>query len=82
MQIWMQRVTLPIDKSISYEEPICKLVSGKDVSLWNTQWITSKALKASIATLVIDPAELDELEPVIPIDEVELFLSKENGGSF
>lgn len=82
MQIWMQRVTLPIDKNISYEEPICKLVSGEDVSLWNTQWITSKALKASIATLVIDQAELDELEPVIPTDEVELFLSKENGGSF
>lgn len=79
MQIWIQRVTLPIAKDISYQEPICKLVSGQIVSLWNTQWITSHELKASIATSVIDQAALNELEPVIPIDEVELFLSKETG---
>lgn len=82
MQIWIQRVTLPIDKDISYQEPICKLVSGQNVSLWNTQWITSNDLKASIATSVIDQAALDALEPVIPIDEVELFLSKETGGYY
>jgi len=82
MQIWIQRVTLPIDKSISYEEPICKLVSGENVSLWNTQWITNHELKASIATSVIDQEALSTLELVIPIDEVELFLSKETGGYY
>lgn len=80
MQIWIQRVTLPIAKDISYEEPICKLVSGQDVSLWNTQWITSQELIASIATSVIDQGALEILIPVIPIEEVELFLSKETGG--
>lgn len=82
MQIWIQRVTLPIAQDISYQEPICKLVSGQNISLWNTQWITSNDLKASIATSVIDQAALDALEPVIPIDEVELFLSKETGGYY
>lgn len=82
MQIWIQRVTLPITKDISYLEPICKLVLGQDVSLWNTQWITSHELRASIATSVIDQAALNALEPVIPIDEVELFLSKETGGYY
>ena len=82
MQIWIQRVTLPIAKDISYQEPICKLVSGQDVSLWNTQWITSDELKASIAASVIDQEALNALEPVIPIDEVELFLSKETGGYY
>lgn len=82
MQIWIQRVTLPIAKDISYLEPICKLVLGQDVSLWNTQWITSHELRASIATSVIDQAALNALEPVIPIDEVELFLSKETGGYY
>lgn len=82
MQIWIQRVTLPIARDISYQEPICKLVSGEAVSLWNTQWITNKALKASIATSVIDQAALEALEPVIPLDEVELFLSKETEGYY
>lgn len=82
MQIWIQRVTLPIAKDISYQEPICKLVSGQDISLWNTEWITNQELKTSIATSVIDRAALERLEPVIPIDEVELFLSKETGGYY
>lgn len=82
IQIWIQRVTLPIAKDISYEEPICKLVLREDVSLWNNQWITSQELKESIATSVIDRTALEALEIVIPIDEVELFLSKEMGGSY
>lgn len=82
MQIWIQRVTLPISKDIEFEERICKLVSGEAEPLWNTQWISNKALKASIATSVIDRAALDQLEPVIPVGEVELFLSKENNSYY
>lgn len=77
MQIWIQRVTLPIDKNISYQEPICKLVLQEVVSLWNTHWITNKVLAEALATPVIDQAALKELQPVIQLDEVELFLSKE-----
>lgn len=82
MQIWIQRVTLPIGKKISFEEPICKLVSGDTVSLWNTQWITSKTLKKAIATSVIDRAALDKLEPVIPANEVGLFITKNAEGYY
>ena len=82
MEIWIQRVTLPIANDMSYQEPICRLVSGDGVSLWNTEWIKCHALNASIATTVIDQAALDALEPVIRIDEVELFLSKKTGGYY
>jgi len=82
MQIWIQRVTLPFAKDISYQEPICRLVLGQNVSLWNTRWITSNELRASIATSVIDQEALGTLEPVISIDEVELFLTKETGGYY
>ncbi len=82
MQIWIQRVTLPFARDISYQEPICKLVLGHDISLWNTRWITNQELKASVATSAIDQAALEALEAVIPIDEVELFLSKETGGYY
>lgn len=83
MQIWIQRFTLPIDKKASYEEPICKLVSGDDVSLWNTHWISSNDLKNAIdVTKVIDREKLAALEPVIPVNEVELFLSKNMKGYY
>lgn len=42
----------------------------------------NKKLRTSIATSVIDQAALEALEPVITIDEVELFRSKETGGYY
>ena len=83
MQIWIQRVTLPIAGGISYEEPICRLVAGEDVALWNTEWISSNDLKAAIdVSKVIDKEAVDALEPVISLDEVELFLSKAMEGYY
>lgn len=83
MQIWIQRVTLPIFAELPYEEPVCKLVAGEGVALWNMEWISSNALKDAIdGTKVIDRETVAALEPVIPIDEVELFLSKAMEGSY
>lgn len=77
MQIWIQRVILPISAQLAYEEPICKLVAGEPVALWNIEWISAKALKDAIDTAkIIDRDAIEGLEPVIPVDEVELFLSK------
>lgn len=83
MQIWIQRVTLPISKTLSYEEPICKLVAGEAVALWNIEWISSNDLKNAIdVTRVIDREQLDAMGSVIPVDEVELFLSKDMQGYY
>ena len=77
MQIWIQRVILPISAELAYEEPICKLVAGEPVALWNIEWISAKTLKDATDTAkIIDRDAIEGLEPVIPVDEVELFLSK------
>lgn len=83
MQIWIQRVTLPISAELAYEEPICKLVAGETVALWNTEWISEKSLNDAIdVTKIIDSETLAGLEPVVRADEVELFLSKPMGGYY
>jgi hypothetical protein len=95
MQIWMQRVTWPLDRSINYEETICKVVvesyektickvvAESVESLWNTEWIQSQDLKKAIdATKIVDVSTLDEIAPVIPLKEVELFLSKATEGYY
>lgn len=83
MQIWIQRVTLPISAELVYEEPICKLVAGEAVALWNIEWISGKSLKDAIdVTKIIDRETLTGQEPVIRADEVELFLSKTMGGYY
>lgn len=83
MQIWIQRVTLPISAALAYEEPICKLVAGEAVALWNMGWISGNDLKNAIdVTKVIDREKLTASEPVIPVEEVELFLSKDMQGYY
>ncbi|MFL9609499.1 RNA-directed DNA polymerase [Methylobacillus sp. Pita2] len=80
MQIWLQRVTLPINKNIEYTEAICKLVTGSNISLWNNEWITSSDLKATVdSAKIVDKAVRDQLAPTIQLDEFELFLSNMEG---
>ncbi len=75
MEIWIQRMTLTLDKNISYKESICKLISGDDsIGLWNNNWINSPQLKDAIKSeYMIDEDEIRQLEPVISKVEVDLF---------
>ncbi len=83
MQIWIQRVTLPIDLEISYEESICKLVAGEKLSLWNNEWIRSNQLKTIFdMTSVVNKQSLEALEQVIPAEEIELFMSRSQDGYY
>ncbi len=83
MQIWIQRVIHQIAPDLSYDEPICKLVAGNAVGLWNCDWISGKQLKdAMTPDNIIDREKLADMEPVIPVTEVELFLSRAMEGYF
>ena len=75
MEIWIQRMTLPIDKNISYKESICKLIgSDGSIELWNNKWICSPQLKRVIKSkYIVDEDEINQLEPVISKMEVDLF---------
>lgn len=74
MLIWLQRVTLPFNRSLEYDESICKLISGKNIQIWNLEWISSNELKNAINPKnIINKTKLDKLEPIIKPKEVELF---------
>jgi RNA-directed DNA polymerase len=76
LQIWIQRLTHPLSQEIAYEEPICKLVAGETVALWNCNWINDKKLKKAISQAgIIDREKLAGMDPVPPVSEIELFLS-------
>lgn len=77
MQIWIQRVIHQMAPDTHYDEPICKLVAGEAVALWNCDWISGKQLKDAMTPgNIIDREKLADMEPVIPVGEVELFLSR------
>ena len=74
MQLWLQRITYPDDPNASYAEPVCELVAGKRVEIWNTKWVTSKILKSYLKpTRIVDDDMLEELVPEISREEVDLF---------
>jgi len=39
LDLWIQRVSLKIDRTLPYNEPLCKLLNDKNISLWNSEWL-------------------------------------------
>ena len=39
LDIWLQRITHPVDPAINFNQPLCRLVSGSKKSIWNNDWI-------------------------------------------
>jgi hypothetical protein len=78
-----QRVTHPLSQEIVYEEPICKLVDGAAIPIWNCEWISDKKLKGAIASAnIIDREKLAAMEAVISAGDVELFLTRKSEGYY
>ena len=74
---------LAFGEAIAFDEPICRLVAGHGEKLWNNDWISSPDLRAAVESGKIVNAKLrDEIAPVIPLTEVELFLSKAAEGYY
>lgn len=74
LQIWLQRISVTFDQTLKFDEPLCQLVAGDDVDLWNNDWIGSSKLKAMIKPeKIVNRSTLTEMEEVIPASEVQLF---------
>lgn len=74
MEIWFQRAIKVKLKKVFLNEPLCKLVKGKKVEIWNSDWISSPDLKNIIKSVgIIDHAKLIEAEPIINSIEFDLF---------
>ncbi len=74
LQIWLQRISVTFDKKLKFDEPLCQLVAGDDVDLWNNDWIGSAKLKALIKPeKIVNNKALTQMEEVIPASEVQLF---------
>jgi len=75
LDIWLQRVILPIGDNLPFtsEEPICKIVKGESCNLWNNNWIKDPDIKNAVdpsKILIQDPSEAEE---VVDPAEIELF---------
>lgn len=74
LQIWLQRISVTFDQALQFDEPLCQLVAGDDVDLWNNDWIGSTKLKDLIKPEnIVNKKALAEMEEVIASNEVQLF---------
>lgn len=76
IQIWLQRITYHLDlknEHALYDEPICKLVAGGDVKLWNFSWLKPELYLAFPYESICDLEELDKLAPYVEPKEVNCF---------
>jgi len=49
IEIWMQRLTLKLDRQKEYEESLCKKVNDNSIKVWNSTWL-NQALQDVIST--------------------------------
>lgn len=82
LEIWLQRVTQPKAVGIQFEseEPICQIVNGETLQLWECGWISNEALKAAIDVRKIAIADITDAAQVIEPEEIELF--KQNAWAY
>lgn len=73
MNVWLQRISYFIDKSISYTEPLCMALQGVSQTLWNFSWLKEEYQKQLEEISIINQDKLREIGSVIPLEEVDLF---------
>lgn len=68
-EIWLQRLSIINNKSIEYNDPLCKKVYNPDQLIWNSKWLSNGFNESSI----IDNNIIDDLSLVIPRKQVNIF---------
>ncbi len=78
MEVWLQRICHQYSSNINFKEPVCRLVKGEKLDIWNNDWITAKALKESLKSVtIVNKRKLKAMKAIIQSKEVDLFLLKE-----
>jgi len=75
IKIWLQRLTIKIDREKVYEENLCKKVNNSSIKIWNSDWLNN-SLKTLIESVpIIDEDIIRQINFVIAPKEVLLFVS-------
>lgn len=62
LNIWLQRITLKVDPSITYSGKLCKKVLDNTVQIWNSDWLNPKLKK------ILEESEVIKLDVIEKMD--------------
>lgn len=75
-QVWLQNITYPndsVNKTCPYTLPLCKLVMGKSVNLWNISWLKAELTKDLPINSIVDKEILNKNNSVITFRETRAY---------
>lgn len=73
IKIWLQRVTLKIDREIEYDELLCQRVNDGSIKIWNSDWLNDDINEIINDAELIDEDVIEEIDKVITTEEIILF---------
>lgn len=75
LDIWLQRITYPLDPTYTFDERLTKIASGDIATnlIWTSGWINGALLEIVSGTSIIDRTKLQAISPLVPATEVTLF---------
>jgi hypothetical protein len=68
LNIWLQRITLKVDPTITYSGKLCEKVLDNSVPIWNSDWLNPKIKK------LVEETEIIKIET---IEKMEIMFSEE-----
>ena len=78
LDIWLQRINIRTNRNQSYDEPLCKLVSGEIPTVWDSSWLSVNAKEKLDNCKFIDENILSKLDDVPSVPETELYARKKS----
>ena len=76
IQIWLQRLTLKIDRQKPYDELLCKKLNDSIIEIWNSAWLNNDLKTLISLEPIIDEQVINKMDKIIKLEEVQLFASK------
>ncbi len=77
-EVWVQRLTAKQKPGKKYESAICRLMYDQRARIWNSNWTEFRVLDYT----VVNHAVIREMEFVMPVEEVKLFVDYREGGEY
>lgn len=73
IKIWLQRLTIKLDRQRQYSEKLCEKVNNPALQIWNSDWIENSLKTLIETTPIIDELVIAAIDVVIASEEIELF---------
>ncbi len=76
IMIWFQRLNLKINKTETYEEPLCQKVLDKEIEIWNINWLNEKLKKVFDKNPIIESEVIKKTKEKITKKEIKKIIKK------